>query len=379
MNVYFYEVTSENYSRYVVEVALRISAIDDEARLFFIRDKFVAGKLDLPLPLIAASETVGVKDLAATVRTYPPDVFICFGHRLPDVYWTYWFKRLGARTAQVQHGLYSDRFPKSVGGLLSSPRRKIRYLRYLAGIVGSRTERRLGSALSILRKDLPFSNVEASISEEMMPDRIFVWGEYWKAWYRDHLFYNSDRVEFITCGSFDALILRDEERLLVDQDGVGYICQTLVEDGRMAPRMFAHFLDNLLDFVERESVTLYLRPHPRSDLLLYSRLLAHPRVQMTHRFPYTGRYIGHYSALLGVCFREDTRVLLVHFPKHELPEHFRRLNASHRWYTDRLDLAAFDEVPDQGDLSTASFYSAIVDDPYATIAEEVAAMVRAQG
>ncbi|MFG1691681.1 hypothetical protein ACGF5M_05965, partial [Gemmatimonadota bacterium] len=361
------------------EVAVRVGRIVDGARLFYIRDTFLQGYVDLPagIPI----DVVNVRELNSTVLRFPPDVFVCFGHRLPDIYWTYWFKKRGAQTAQVQHGLYTDFFPKSVGGFVSSPRRKLRYLRYLGAIITSPIRERLRTGVSILRKDFVFRRLEPRIAEEMMSDRIFVWGEYWKEWYKTSLFYKSDRVEYTVCGSFDSLSLQDPLELLQDDAGVAYVCQTLVEDGRMKPRMFARFLDRLSAFVEREeSIRLYLRLHPRTDLRLYSRLLAHPRIEATRQFPYVPRYLGHYSSLLSSCFRPDADVVLVHFPGlgHHVPEHLSRLATAHRSYLDALDLSAFEGGGrSQEGQFDPSYYWEAVEDPFTIIAEGLVAMASA--
>ena len=373
MNLYFYEVTQANFDRYVAEIVRRIIAATEQPHLFFIQDTFIPGGLHLPKDVASDVRVVPVGDLTGTILRNPPDVFVCFSHRLPDVYWTYWFRSCGAKTAQVQHGLYSDFFPKSVAGFLSNPRRKIRYVRYLLGLAGSPLRSRATTIASVLRKDFLFTTTKAWIDEDLMSDRIFIWGDYWEDWYRNRLFYDSDRVAFTTSGSFDHPILKDPDNLLVDRAGIGYICQTLVEDGRMKRGMFKQFLDRLFELAEGADTTLYIRPHPRTDLTLYKRLFAHPRVQVTRRFPYTGRYVGHYSGMLSICFREDARVVLVHFPGHDLPEHFRGLAFGHRSYLDRLDMAMFEGEAEEP-TADASGYWKETDDPYAIIADGLVKM-----
>lgn len=371
MNIYLYEVHHRNFNRYVYEIVNRLTKSNARIQIFLIKDVFINGPIKVNSNCQSQVSIITTKKLKKHAILNPPHVFICFGYRIPDLYWTYFFKSLGAKTFQVQHGLYTNFFPKSIFGYLSNFRRKLRYLYYFI-LIAVLSDSSIKNLASILRKDFIFRDFEAVINESLMSDHIFVWGEYWINWYKHHLFYKSAKTTFSICGSFDALLLRNKNNQICDDDSIAYICQTLVEDGRMTKKMFNAFLENLEEFASSNKIKLHIKVHPRSDLNLYKKIIAHPAIELTNKFPITRKYIGHYSALLGVCFRRDSSVLIVSFPGigHKIPEHFSDMASSIITYRDKICLVLFfNNTKSLG--RDPSFYYLDKIDPYKKIAIEI--------
>ena len=371
MNIYLYEVHHRNFNRYVYEIANRIIKSNSKIHVFLIKDVFINGPIKIDLNCQSQISIIPTEKLKKNVELNPPHAFICFGYRIPDLYWTYFFNSLGAKTFQVQHGLYTDFFPKNILGYLSNFRRKAKYLYYFI-LIAILSKFSIKTLSSTLRKDFIFRDFEAVINEKLMSDHIFVWGEYWVNWYKQHLFYKSEKTKFSICGSFDALLLRNRNNHICDDESIAYICQTLVEDGRMTKRMFNIFLNNLEEFASLNKIKLFIKLHPRSNLNLYRKIIANPKVKLTKKFPITKRYIGHYSALLGNCFRRDSSVLIATFPGigHKIPKHFSDMASSIITYRDKICLDLFSKnITSTG--RDPSFYYVDTPDPYKIIAQEI--------
>jgi len=371
MNIYLYEVHNQNFNRYVLEIVDRLIKLHANINVFLIKDVFINGPIKINSYCESQVSIISTKKLKKHVKLKRPNAFICFGYRIPDLYWTYFFKSKGAKTFQVQHGLYTNYFPKNILGYFSNLRRKLKYLYYFI-LLAIISRFNIKSLASILRKDFIFREFNAIINENLMSDHIFVWGEYWIKWYKQHLFYKSKKIKFSICGSFDLFLLKNKNNQIYDEDSIAYICQTLVEDGRMTKKMFNEFLKNLEKFVLSNKIKLYIKIHPRSDLRLYRKIASHPSVELTKKIPITKRYIGHYSALLGICFRRDSAVLLVTFPGigHKIPTHFSDMASSIITYRDKIHLDHFSNNTARIGKDP-SFYYLETADPYKKIAIEV--------
>lgn len=370
-NIYIYEVNTLNYNRYVNEISRRLVTFSNIQNVFYICDTFVNSNLIKYNNFGNKIKIISVSKIAIMIKNNPPDAFICCGYRIPDLYWTYIFKRAGAITFQVQHGLYTEYLPKSFKGSLLKLRRNFRYLQYLLRLLFFPLEDRMLTVISIFRKDLKLEFSEPRIDEKLMSNKIFIWGKYWEGWYKEHLFYRSDKVRYVVCGNFDETILQNKENILKDDTAACYICQTFVEDGRMEKRTFSSIIEMLYDFVERTQTKLYIRPHPRTNLDLYSKILGHPKVEVTRKFPYTRKYIGHYSGLLSICCRKDSSLVLIDLPGHEIPVFFLNVATSVVPLQEKLEIDAFHKTGEIEKEKDPSYYYKKESDPYLIISKEI--------
>ena len=371
MNIYFLEVHRNNFSRYVNEIADRLLQKPIQPRIFYIIEPWVDTDFERPGGEYGSVELVPVKELGSHLGRHPPDAFVCCGYRIPDVYWTRQFKKLGARTFQVQHGLYTEHLGRSLRRYFSNFGRKLRYLRYFLRLLFSPMTARLRTIVSLMRRDfLPF-DFDAHICPSLASDEIFVWGDYWRDWFTSHLFYDRELVTFTTCGSFDHFLLQTPSALARQDNAVAYICQTLVEDGRIKRRVFTEFVGRLTRFARNFDGHLIVKPHPRTDLSLYAGLTELSNVRVEHRLPICARYIGHYSGLLCVCFRADSSVLLVDFPGHDIPEYFRTLACRVIDWMQEIEVGHFEAEVARKEIDPSHYYLP-VEDPYAVIAERIA-------
>lgn len=365
-NIYFYEVTSSNYNRYVNEVSKRVIKRYKDANIFYIRDSFDQGKIILNGKLKRYVTLINKKDIKQCIKDYKPDVFVCFAFRISDIYWTFYFNRLSATTIQVQHGLYIEYFSRNFVSLFKRIPRIASYLAYLLKLF-VKVRFKFSTVANILKKDIKFINQATVVDKDIQSNHIVIWGEYWKEWYRSKFFYD-ESSQFHICGSFDLEILDNAENIIeTSEESVTYVCQTLVEDGRLKRKYFDMFLDKFLDFTDSYAGTVYIKLHPRSNREMYRELDKKKNIIITDKFPISEIYIGHYSTLLSVCSYLQKKLLLVEFPRHPIPVLFKKMSKNIIDYTESIDIKL---LSDSSEFE-AEYYYEYTKDPYDRIARIV--------
>ena len=191
-------------------------------------------------------------------------------------------------------------------------------------------------------------------------------GRLLKLWFQSYPYYD-DNNKYLVCGGFDFELLQNLKNYLTDRKSVIYICQTLIEDGRMEPEMFKVYLERLYMCAKDFDGDFYLKLHPRSDLSLYKEIQNLDNVIVTHKFPIGDIYISHYSTLLSVCVYLKKKVLLVKFPGHEIPEAFEHMARNVINYQDEINL---EKIEDFTSIDTDHYYK-YHEEPYAEIANDI--------
>tara|TARA_A100001388_G_C28700399_1_gene465866 strand:- start:605 stop:1111 length:507 start_codon:yes stop_codon:yes gene_type:complete len=103
-----------------------------------------------------------------------------------------------------------------------------------------------------------------------------------------------------------------------------YICQTLVEDGRMEEKIFQYRIINPLKSVLNDFPKLNLCFHPRSDKSIYADLLSNVKVN-EDKFSYDymkkdNIFLGHYSTIIFNLITNSEKVLMMDIDWDPLPE-----------------------------------------------------------
>ena len=267
-------------------------------------------------------KTVKYQYLKTLLQEINPKSLVVMAQRIPDNAIVAIANELGIKTFKFQHGLYIPHMKRNIALFIEKIRKTIRYMQY-ALVVAEATRLPKIKALkdyidvfikgkNITKTSLPLDKINAK--------KVFVYGEYWKQYHKEHYGYSIDQQ--IVVGYPDLMIL-EEIKKKPQEDAICYICQTLVEDGRLSREQMLQFIDILSDAIEDKK--LYIKLHPRSDMSLYKKLQNKSNIIfLKNDFPYCKKYIGHYSSMLAIAMYLTDEVFLWKFEDHnEYPFYFR--------------------------------------------------------
>ena len=103
-----------------------------------------------------------------------------------------------------------------------------------------------------------------------------------------------------------------------------YICQTLVEDGRMEEQIFQYRVIDSLKGILKDVSKLNLCFHPRSEKSIYSELLSNLKVnedKFSYEYMKKGNiFLGHYSTIIFNLITHSEKVLMMDIDWDPLPE-----------------------------------------------------------
>ena len=362
MNIYFYDNFSSSYNRFGNPISERLLNLSNNIRVFYIHDNYDKGEVVILPKYTKRLLTIDSNKVIHYIKKYPPSCFLSFSFRIPDVYWTLFFNNLSIPTFQVQHGLYVDNYKRSVKFLLLEVKRVISYLHYLYSIskLVKNKKQTLGS---LIKKDVNIPVENSEIDQNIRSKNLILWGSYWKSWFKDNYGYTNSTLYHI-CGSFDFNLLNLPDKLIKgNESSITYICQTLVEDGRLKRELFEVFMSNFIDLVEHIDQTIYIKYHPRSDRDLYSRLKGFKNVEFTEKYPFSQIYIGHYSSLLTLASHMKKDIIFVEFPGHPTPAAFQHMTKNIVSYSDSINVSSLKK----NDIDP-NYYYEYRQDPFGEIA-----------
>ncbi|MBC30322.1 MAG: hypothetical protein CMH48_05710 [Muricauda sp.] len=350
-----FEVHYSNINRYVNPFAKHLLDSGTSKEVVILYDSFVEKEKIQQLSILGLRYEEASTFYKSAKNSSPRNrAFYNYSFRIADLYWTYKFKKIGAICYQQQHGMYADFLERSLTGYFSTLNRKVVYFKYLLHFFFSF---RWTIALYLLNKDFfkskAINKKVANRSYKLGPvqsDHLFVWGDYWKEWFRDNHFYD-DLEPFTTIGNPDyhKFIVGSETTFQPDQ--VCYIAQTFVEDGRMERQAYKKIVDRLA--VEFKS-NLIIKLHPRSDRDIFQEVLKNGG-SLTYDFPFSGTYLGHYSSLLALAINMKSRVFLLEINNEEIPTYFS--NSANKVFTSIIEMVAAVKNDDQSKAKKEiSFY-----------------------
>lgn len=333
--IIIYEIYQSNFLRYVLPLTKKIIEKHAPLKVVFLGDSFLENDLLVQLPEFKNGNILlwYTKDLKNKLKGNPNIniiAYLNFSYRIPDLYWTMFFKRRNVPTYQVQHGMYVKYLKRSLRGVFSQTYRNTIYLKYLFKIpLQLQSSEKIKTFLYLLNKDFINSSFlrryfSSKDFTEIKSDTIFIWGEYWKKWFKETHYYNTDD-NFVVIGNRDYY---NNIAILSGpiQDSICYICQTFVEDSRMSKIQFNQFLKVLAKTIKETPEKLFqIKFHPRSNKTLYKELLELSNVKEAIKFPKCKKYIGHYSTILSLAFSEYSSVCLWTFEGHDIPSYFINL------------------------------------------------------
>ncbi|PIB23379.1 polysialyltransferase family glycosyltransferase [Maribacter sp. 4G9] len=321
---FIYEVHYSNFNRYVIPLAEYLVENDIAKEVVLIYDAFTKSEK------IQKSANKRIR-IEAVKKIYDErkgkdnsnTIFFNYSYRITDLYWTYYFKKIGVHTNQLQHGMYAEFLERSFMGYFSAMNRKMTYLRYLFSFL---LKGKVSIFLYLFNKDFTKSfkvneYIERNKKHKIVPllsNHVFVWGDYWKDWFMKNHYY-TNLGDFTTIGNPDYHTFVKNKEQIKQPEKVCYIAQTFVEDGRMDRSAYKAIIDELSNVVKDR---LIIKLHPRSDKEIFETVVRNQGI-LTYDFPITGYYVGHYSSLLALAINEDSKVYLLEVNEEEIPHYFR--------------------------------------------------------
>lgn len=370
-NIYYYDNSAAPYEKLGNRISEMVVELQPDVNIFYIYDGYNKTSVNLGISYRDNVTILDSKKVHWNLRKFPADCFVCYGQpsRIPDAYWTLFFNKLKVPTIRVQHGLFIKDYIRTGGFFKSEVRRSFYYGFYLILIfLGTRLGMKKKTCLELINKQIKISsNDNLQVDNRIGSENVIIWGDYWKSWFKSYPHYD-DNNKYLICGGFDFELLKKPEKLIKPQKkSIVYICQTLIEDGRLESEIFLDYLEKLYECAKNFEGDFYLKLHPRSDLSLYEAFQKLDNVITTHKFPIGDIYISHYSSLLSVSAYLKKKILLVQFPGHEIPEAFEHMAKNVINYDEEIKI---DEVKEFTVIDTDKYYK-YHEEPYREIANHI--------
>ncbi|MEM9363422.1 MAG: hypothetical protein AAGA43_12345 [Bacteroidota bacterium] len=256
---------------------------------------------------------------------YPQATVFTFALRPPEFYLVNSAKKMELKTIILQHGVLIPFMKRNVSYFVKEGKKMFFYFKSIL-LLSLKTKmsslkcfREVFSIYILGSKKLSQSVFVKKLN--VLPDSVYVYSKYWKDFFI--LNYGFSPNQFNCIGSpdleiYDSIITQKRE------DAVCYICQTLVEDGRLSKRDFLLFI-NAFGNSLKPTHDLYLKLHPRSELELYQQLTKRKNTFLVkENTPNCTKYVGHYSTLISLPLNITANVFLWEFKGHEIPEYFSK-------------------------------------------------------
>ena len=240
------------------------------------------------------------------------------------------FNHLKIKTNIVQHGLWSDKLERiSLFSLLIQ-----KFSKFLNYISYTKKISKLNNLpfLPILKDLYEFLLKENKTiietryldTEKIRAKRVFAFDDSWEEYYS--LKYGYNKKQLIYIGNPDLLLLKNID-ISKKETSICYLCQSLVEDGRLDKDKYINFITKMVSFLP-PSQKLYIKLHPRSRMDNYLSIKENKNVIFTNDLPLCDFYIGHYTGLLATVKHISNNILIWLFSDHHTPEYFKKFGST---------------------------------------------------
>lgn len=237
------------------------------------------------------------------------DVAIIFAYRIPEI--CLMILNPSVQFIYVQHGYYTLEMARTGAGVIRKLDRIMAYL-WLCLMVALRRPATIIPLIKYVLRVWTTSRGMAGESAPASPALALVQGSHWVAWHKTKIGWG--KSTYLLKPYFE----RKPIRPLEEEGAWQYICQSLVEDGRIGR---SEIRKAMLRFIaNRKPTKLYLVAHPRSDRSLYVDLGV-PCEFVTNCI-YTLPTAGHYSSLLIYAKQFGLGVDILPFEHHKIPNDF---------------------------------------------------------
>ena len=329
MYYYFYDFNELLLDRYPAHIAAEIVEKEPDARFVFLYSE-VYPNYGAPRSLPKGSIVEYVpsllqSDIQRLFDAYPPRGLTVIGQRIPDMVFISICNRLNIPTFMVQHGFLTHLERHSVILLLIERMKK--FLQYVRGTI--EIAKNLPSPwlkvitdfyLFFIRGTIDFPDSDVINAPELLARYALLFDADSGPFYTRRYGYTKKHFKYIGNPDFTLLNAYDGQS---PEDAVCYICQSLVEDGRIGKREYLKFIREMAKTIPPDK-KLYIKLHPRSNSKLYEDC-ERPNIEMVEHFPFCTFYLGHYSSMLYVTLEFAQEVLLFEMETHRIPKEFHSL------------------------------------------------------
>tara|TARA_B100000900_G_C20578268_1_gene716285 strand:- start:1029 stop:2186 length:1158 start_codon:yes stop_codon:yes gene_type:complete len=326
---YFYDLNEILIDRYPAKIANKIKDLDSKSNFIFIySEKYNEGEPE-KLPNGSKSfyiPSLSKKKIVQLIKDYPPYSLTTIAQRIPDMWILSLFNHLNINTNIVQHGLWSDKLQRvSLFSLIVQKFSKfLNYISYTKKICSLNKIPFLSTLKDLydflLKENKTILETRYLNIEKIRAKRVFAFDNSWNDYYTKKYGYSLNEIEYI--GNPDLLLLKDKN-LSIKEDSICYLCQSLVEDGRLEKEKYIRFLNKMVSYLPK-SKKIYIKLHPRSRMYFYLSLKNNKNVIFTNDLPICNFYIGHYTGLLATVNQISDNILVWLFSDHHTPEYFKK-------------------------------------------------------
>ncbi len=329
---YFYDLNEVLIDRYPSRIANKIRELDPSSSFIFIYSEKYNEDEPKKTPKGSKSyfiPTLNKKTLTKLIKKYPPYSLTTIAQRIPDMWMLSLFNHLKIKTNIIQHGLWSDKLERiSLFSLLTQ-----KFSKFLNYISYTQKISKLNNLpfLPILKDFYEFLLKENKTiietryldTEKIRANRVFAFDGSWEEYYT--LKYGYKKEQLIYIGNPDLLLLKNVD-ISRKETSICYLCQSLVEDGRLEKDKYINFITKMVSFLP-SSQKLYIKLHPRSRMDNYLSIKDNKNVVFTNDLPICDFYIGHYTGLLATVKHISNNILIWLFPDHHTPEYFKKFGS----------------------------------------------------
>lgn len=325
---YFYDLNEVLIDRYPAKIASEILSVNSKSKFMFIFSEQYNNTEPINTPdgsKFIFSGSLSIKELNKIVSQYPPISLTTIAQRIPDMWMLSYFNQLGLPTFVVQHGLWSDRLERiSLISLISRKFSKfINYLKHVSSICRMNKIPLIPTLIEfykfLLKENINIPNSKYLRINVLRAKNAFIFDETWDKYYTNKYGYPKKSLNYI--GNPDFMLIKDK-KLSEKENACCYLCQSLVEDGRIGLKTFKLFLEILNRVTKASRSKLYIKLHPRSRPEIYNIFLENNNVILTHDLPICKYYIAHYTGLLATVKLITDNILIWNFSNHHVPEYF---------------------------------------------------------
>jgi len=316
----FFDLNIIGIGRYPLQIANEMNINSKDIYFYFLYEEDPDYKLsEIQKKLPKNSKLIKIEKpnynyIKFLMQKIEPDSFLVMAQRIPDSALVSVANELGIKTFKFQHGLYIPFMKRDIKLFISKIIKTIRYLQYSL-VIAQATKfskiEMIKEYINIFLKGKKITDTELPL-KKINVDTVFVYGEYWKKYHREEFGYEYEQQIIV---GYPDLMQLEQIRKKPQEDAICYICQTLVEDGRLSREDMEDFIDILSRTIGDRK--LYIKLHPRSDMTLYNPLQKMKNVIFTKTdFPHCNKYIGHYSSMLAIAMYLTNEIFLWNFENH---------------------------------------------------------------
>lgn len=345
MNYGFFDMNLMGITRYPSLIAHEILNQKNDSSFFFFYEQEGSLSEEEALAILPVnSKLIKVQSISGysikrIIAQSKIKILTVMAQRIPDTAFVLGAKESGVYTIMFQHGLYIPFIKRETSLLIHQVKKVFRFVCYVNAVASLVDKNFIATLYNYIQVFIFGKNIKQTSLpyQKLNADHVLVYGDYWKQYHKDVFGYALSQQDVVGYPELKSLTNENEN---ISAEGVCYITQTLVEDGRLARKILIDFMKALSQSCQEKKLTLTIKLHPRSDLTLYKEL-AGVVVFEKKRFPISDLYVGHYSSLVAKAAFITNNILLIDFPGHDIPEYIKSIS-SHRFNYN--EVAEFTEI-----------------------------------